>query len=384
MKFCPTCQTKYDEEILRFCIKDGTPLVDEKQPEFTEIPSETPEEEEDFGEQTIIRRNKPTPPPEQPDDSQTQALEQETVIGAQRGSSDARKENDSKRIVISTSDDDVKEQGVRPRSKPLTPRHEPPKKKGNMALVAILSIFGTVVVLAGLVGVFWVLMGGSSVDGVNSNQNADSNLNANQDTNYDANDLMDDLNLNSNQDTNLDDNSNANANLETPTPTKTPTPTPTATPTPDSNSNTGNSNVGANNSNLSTPTPTRTPTPTATPSATPTKTPTPKPSPSKTPATNSNTNTNTVVNLGQINGRATRLPTPKYSRAARRVRASGRVTVRVIVDENGNVASARATSGHALLRGSAVTAALRSKFRPVSRNGRRVKSTGTVVYKFVN
>ena len=27
MKYCPTCNTRYDEEILRFCMKDGTPLV---------------------------------------------------------------------------------------------------------------------------------------------------------------------------------------------------------------------------------------------------------------------------------------------------------------------------------------------------------------------
>jgi len=140
----------------------------------------------------------------------------------------------------------------------------------------------------------------------------------------------------------------------------------------------GNSNIGINNNTLSTPAPTRTPT--STPSVTPTRTATPV----RTPTPQSNTNTNSAINVGQINGRATRLLTPKYTRAARNVRASGRVIVRVLVDENGNVASARATSGHPLLRKSAETAALRSKFRPVIRNGRRVKSIGTVVYRFVN
>ena len=381
MKFCPTCQTKYEEEILRFCIKDGTPLVDEKQPEFKEMPSEVPSDvpdespdEDDFGEQTVIRRNKPTLPPEsEQDDSQTQALEQETVIGSQRTSSETRKENDSKRIFIPTSDDGG-EQGVRPRSAPLTPRHES-SKKSNVALIVIVSIFGTMFALAGIAGVFWLFFGSGSTDGiVNTNVNLDSNLNANLDTNYDANDLMDDLNLN----TNVNDDSNANTNTDTPTPTRTPSPTPTKTPTPSANTNTGNSNIGINSNTLSTPAPTRTPT--STPSVTPNRTATPV----RTPTPQSNTNTNSAINVGQINGRATRLLTPKYTRAARNVRASGRVIVRVLVDENGNVASARATSGHPLLRKSAETAALRSKFRPVIRNGRRVKSIGTVVYRFVN
>jgi hypothetical protein len=37
MKFCPKCQTKYDDEILRFCKTDGTPLVSEVPPSFTAL-----------------------------------------------------------------------------------------------------------------------------------------------------------------------------------------------------------------------------------------------------------------------------------------------------------------------------------------------------------
>ncbi len=40
MKYCPVCQTRYDEEIMRFCTKDGTPLIDEEAPNFVEMPSE--------------------------------------------------------------------------------------------------------------------------------------------------------------------------------------------------------------------------------------------------------------------------------------------------------------------------------------------------------
>ena len=57
MKYCPVCQTRYDEEIMRFCTKDGTPLIDEEAPNFTEMPSEDSESsEDDFGAETVIRR----------------------------------------------------------------------------------------------------------------------------------------------------------------------------------------------------------------------------------------------------------------------------------------------------------------------------------------
>jgi hypothetical protein len=70
MKYCPTCETRYDEDILRFCMKDGTPLLDEAEPNFIEMPSENLEapavevpDEDDPSEHTVIRRNIPVPPP---------------------------------------------------------------------------------------------------------------------------------------------------------------------------------------------------------------------------------------------------------------------------------------------------------------------------------
>ena len=60
MKFCPKCQLKYDEDIIRFCTKDGTPLVDEN-PSFTAMPSQS--SIDDIGEETLITRNRPTIPP---------------------------------------------------------------------------------------------------------------------------------------------------------------------------------------------------------------------------------------------------------------------------------------------------------------------------------
>ncbi len=362
MKFCPTCQTKYDEEILRFCIKDGTPLVDEKKPEFKEIPSQIPEEDDDFGEDTVIRRNKPSTNVPPPGGSQTDRLDSDITETTEAGSKTTK---DSKRIVISTSDETRAQQVIRPKdSPPSHHRHQPPKGS-NTALVAMVSIFGTIIVLAGMVGIFWFLTsGGNDVD-PNSNLNTDENL----DTNFNADDLLDNLNINgdidANENTNF--NVNVNANTRTPTPTPSETPTPTPTPTPDTNANTN-----ANTAPANTATPVRTPTPTPTPAPTPVKTPTPS------------TNTNQTVNVGQINGRAISLPTPRYTAAARQARASGRVTVRVLVDEQGNVISATATEGHPLLRNEAVNAALRSKFKPVLRDGANVRSLGTIAYNFVN
>src|ERR671913_1801272 len=70
MKYCPTCETRYDEEILRFCMKDGTPLLDEEEPKFAAMPSENlPEEavDDDPGDVTVVRRNIPVPPASEPE-----------------------------------------------------------------------------------------------------------------------------------------------------------------------------------------------------------------------------------------------------------------------------------------------------------------------------
>src|ERR671913_46587 len=65
MKYCPTCETRYDEEILRFCMKDGTPLLDEQEPKFEAMPSESllvESPDDDAGDVTVVRRNVPVPP----------------------------------------------------------------------------------------------------------------------------------------------------------------------------------------------------------------------------------------------------------------------------------------------------------------------------------
>jgi hypothetical protein len=64
MKICPICDKRYDEEIIRFCTTDGTPLVDDEVPSFIEMPSENLDApEDDIGEITVIRRKEVVPPP---------------------------------------------------------------------------------------------------------------------------------------------------------------------------------------------------------------------------------------------------------------------------------------------------------------------------------
>jgi TonB family protein len=90
----------------------------------------------------------------------------------------------------------------------------------------------------------------------------------------------------------------------------------------------------------------------------------------------------TNIKGNALNGKAISLPTPEYPVLARQANASGSVTVQVTVDEEGNVISANAISGHPLLRAAAVTAAQKAKFSPTRLNGELVKVTGVLTYFF--
>ena len=90
-----------------------------------------------------------------------------------------------------------------------------------------------------------------------------------------------------------------------------------------------------------------------------------------------------TISGGVLNGKAISKPQPAYPAIARSARASGTVTVQVLVDEKGNVVTARAVSGHPLLQQSAVAAAHQAKFRPTLLSGTPVKVTGVITYNFV-
>ena len=89
-----------------------------------------------------------------------------------------------------------------------------------------------------------------------------------------------------------------------------------------------------------------------------------------------------TISGGVLNGKATSLPKPAYPPIARQVNASGTVIVQVLVDENGNVVSANAVSGHPLLRPAALAAARQAKFSPTKLSGKPVKVSGVINYQF--
>ncbi len=90
-----------------------------------------------------------------------------------------------------------------------------------------------------------------------------------------------------------------------------------------------------------------------------------------------------TVSGGVLNGNAMYLPKPVYPPAARAARVGGTVSVQVLIDEEGNVISATAISGHQLLNSAAEAAAHKAKFSPTLVDGRSVKVSGVITYTFV-
>lgn len=89
-----------------------------------------------------------------------------------------------------------------------------------------------------------------------------------------------------------------------------------------------------------------------------------------------------TISGGVLNGKAISLPKPPYPPIAKAAKASGTVVVKVLVDENGNVVSASAISGHPLLQAAAVAAARGAKFPPTKLNGEPAKLSGVLNYVF--
>lgn len=73
---------------------------------------------------------------------------------------------------------------------------------------------------------------------------------------------------------------------------------------------------------------------------------------------------------------------PEYPSLAKAANASGAVRVEVTIDETGNVISARAVSGHPLLKAAAVDAARQWQFSPTTLSGEPVKVAGTLTFNF--
>lgn len=76
-------------------------------------------------------------------------------------------------------------------------------------------------------------------------------------------------------------------------------------------------------------------------------------------------------------------PAPPYPPLAKAAGVQGSVVVQFLIDEQGHVLNAKATSGNPLLQQAAVQAAYRATFTPTLLTGQPVKVTGVITYSFV-
>ena len=76
-------------------------------------------------------------------------------------------------------------------------------------------------------------------------------------------------------------------------------------------------------------------------------------------------------------------PAPPYPALARQIGVQGSVTVQFLIDEQGHVVNAKATSGHTLLQAAAVQAAYKATFTPTVLSGKPTTVTGVITYNFV-
>jgi TonB family protein len=106
------------------------------------------------------------------------------------------------------------------------------------------------------------------------------------------------------------------------------------------------------------------------------------PPPPAPPGKPGQTTTGTVISGGILNDKATSKPAPAYPPIAKTAKASGTVVVEVVVDEKGQVETARAVSGHPLLQQAAIAAAKQARFKPALQGGKPVKVRGMLTYNF--
>jgi TonB family protein len=88
---------------------------------------------------------------------------------------------------------------------------------------------------------------------------------------------------------------------------------------------------------------------------------------------------------GIINGKAVSKPQPSYPEEAKRVHAQGTIVVEILVGEAGVMlcACAQKGAGHKSLKRASEFAAYRAQFTPTYVNGKPVKVSGTITYRFV-
>lgn len=88
------------------------------------------------------------------------------------------------------------------------------------------------------------------------------------------------------------------------------------------------------------------------------------------------------VSTGPLQGQAIKRVEPPYPPLAKLTHVYGAVSVEIVVNELGNVISARALSGHALLKEAAENAASGWKWKPTMLNGVAVQVIGSITFNF--
>jgi len=86
---------------------------------------------------------------------------------------------------------------------------------------------------------------------------------------------------------------------------------------------------------------------------------------------------------GIINAKAKSLPYPPYPSEARGKKIGGAVSVRVKIDEQGNVMEAKTICGHPVLGKVSEKAAIVAKFAPAIKDGKPVIISEIIVYNFI-
>jgi protein TonB len=76
-------------------------------------------------------------------------------------------------------------------------------------------------------------------------------------------------------------------------------------------------------------------------------------------------------------------PHPVYPAEARREEIQGTVVVRITIDQQGNVISARPKSGPEALRQASLDAAYKARFEPAMKDGKPVQVEAALAYNFV-
>jgi TonB family protein len=88
------------------------------------------------------------------------------------------------------------------------------------------------------------------------------------------------------------------------------------------------------------------------------------------------------VHVGDLTTKIQEQPAPQYPALARSAGLSGKVAIQVIVDETGQVISARILGGPPLLGEAAMEAAYKTRLTPTEKDGRPIKVTGYLNYQF--